>query len=123
MAAEGMRNFEPDALAFRARKERPRLEPIEEWVRERLDAYSARCVQTRRPLIDQMIAWVLAGQHKPVLVGRGRQWRKEQLSGEAVFQEMKSLLRQLPLLHEELGDPELVAVSVGVSGAPDPARD
>ena len=120
VAAAGMlvelarESFAEQARMFREQRKRPRLEPVEEWVRTSLERYRAVCVSTRRELVDRMIDWVRGGQYKYQLRRTARRWRTDKWSPEAVFDEMRGLLKRFPLDDEELGEEQVAGVAIGL---------
>lgn len=108
-----MEAFHDKAQTFRETRQRPRLTKAEDWVRERLEIYGRDCTDARRPLVEQMRDWVLAGQHKSIFLPVARRWRSEELRPEATFQEMKSVVRRFPIRREALGEETLVGVVDG----------
>ena len=111
---ESRQRFEPLAEQVREQRTQPRLDPTEEWVRASLERYRSTCREPRRPLVREMIDWVIAGQHKVQLRRRARLWKREKVEPESVFHEMKWLLRRFPVQEEDLGDPLVVGSVVGV---------
>ena len=110
---EARRSFTPLARLVREQRTHPSLSPVEDWVRAALEEYRSGCLWSRRPLLDSMLKWVLTGQQKGLLRRMAQVWRREELMPEAVFQEMRALLRRYPLLPEDMGEEEIVA---GVGG-------
>jgi len=110
---EARRRFAPLADQVREQRSQPRLDPTEEWVRSSLERYRAECRESRKPLVKDMIDWVLAGQHKAQLRRRARLWKREKVQPESVFHEMKWLLRRFPVQEEDLGEPLVVGSVVG----------
>jgi hypothetical protein len=116
--------FEPLANRVRQQRRQPRLDPTEEWVRSSLERYRKACVVSRRPVVADMIAWVLAGQHKVPLRRRARLWRRERLSPESVFSEMRYLVKRFPMVNEELDASEIVGAVLGIPpSGPEQPRD
>lgn len=115
--------FAPLAEQVREQRSQPRLDPTEEWVRASLERYRSVCRESRKPLVQDMIDWVLAGQHKVQLRRRARLWRREKVEPESVFHEMKWLLRRFPVQDEDLGEPLVVGSAVGVGWGRAPSTD
>lgn len=105
--------FGHETRVLREQRHHPVLSRLEQWVLDLLTNYrnSAGVVTTRREGVAKMIEWVRRGQYKRQLDGAARRWRAEELGGEAIFQEMKGLLRRFPLDTEEL-DADLVVGTV-----------
>ncbi|WP_158622354.1 helicase-related protein [Corallococcus sp. CA047B] len=111
--AEGARRlFSGVAEIVRAQRQKPALDKNEEWVLSSVDALRKGCDEARLATLDAMRQWILAGQYKPSLRLAAARWRKEQLLGEALFQQMEAMLR-FPLKNEFLGEEEMVGVVVG----------
>ena len=105
--------FEPAARTVRAQRSQPRLSSAELYVLSQLETYLDTCLETRKPLVREIIDWLRSGQAQSVLARRAKLWKREQLSAEVVFTECRALLAHLPKRTEELGDAEVVAASFG----------
>lgn len=113
LVEKARKGFEQEARLIREQRAQPTLDPVEEWLRRSLEAYRITCVVSRKGLCDEMVQWVLAGQHKNALKRAARGWRREELAGEALFQEMRGILRRYPLVNEDLGEVSVVGCVVG----------
>lgn len=105
--------FEPAARTVRAQRSQPRLSGAESYVLSQLETYLSTCLETRKPLVREIIEWLRSGQAQSVLARRAKLWKREQLGAELVFTECRGLFAQLPKRAEELGDAEVVAASFG----------
>ncbi len=112
MVEESRRLFSMQADNVRAQRQTPALDINEEWVRASLDALRTSADEERRGVLDAMVRWVLAGQYKTVLRLAATRWRKEQLTGEALFQQMTAMMR-FELKNEFLGEEQVVGAVVG----------
>ncbi|WP_141617243.1 helicase-related protein [Myxococcus sp. AB036A] len=115
LVEKARKGFEREARIIREQRAQPSLDPVEEWLQRSLEAYRRTCVASRKGLCDEMVQWVLAGQHKNALKRAARGWRREELAGEALFQEMRGILRRYPLVNEELGEVSVVGCVMGQS--------
>lgn len=113
LVEQARKGFEREARIIREQRAQPALDPVEEWLRRGLEEYRNTCVTSRKVLCDEMVQWILAGQHKNALKRVARGWRREELAGEALFQEMRGILRRYPLVKEELGEVSVVGCVVG----------
>jgi hypothetical protein len=109
--------FAAEARRLRAQRENPKLDPSEEWLLKLLERYRQECIEVRRSTVDRMIQWLLAGQYKNYLRPAAIRWRKEHLTGEAVYQQMLGMLR-FSLRDEVLGEEEIVGVVLGAGRHP-----
>lgn len=105
--------FHQQAVRVRGQRAQPRLDATEEWIRSRLEEYRRHCLATRQPLVDRMLAWVMAGQHKVQLRRRARIWKREKLPPDSVFHEMQGVLRKFPQFDDDLGEEEIVGSVLG----------
>ncbi|NTX51904.1 helicase-related protein [Myxococcus sp. CA039A] len=112
LAEEGRRLFSSLAENVRAQRQKPALNINEEWALSSVDALRKGSDEARLATLEAMRQWILAGQYKPSLRLAAARWRKEQLMGEALFQQMEAMLR-FPLKNEVLGEEEMVGVVVG----------
>ncbi len=117
LAEEVRERFVAEARRLRAQRENPKLDPSEDWLLKLLERYRQECIEARRSTVDRMIQWLLAGQYKNYLRPAAIRWRKEHLTGEAVYQQMLGMLR-FSLRDEILGDEEIVGVVLGSGGGP-----
>ncbi len=107
-------DFEPKAELFLRQRQHPRLAPTESWVLDQLERYREECVVTRQALVDDIKRWVLEGHAKPRVQRESRVWRRQKLSAESVFQELRSLYSRFPPQDEQLGEAQLVGGVLGV---------
>ncbi|RUO94169.1 hypothetical protein D7Y11_05940 [Corallococcus sp. AB018] len=114
LAEQARRHFSLLAENVRAQRHLPALNINEQWVLTSVDGLRKGCDEERLSRLDAMRQWILAGQYKTSLRLAAARWRKEQLSGEALFQQMEAMLR-FPLKNEFLGAEELVGVVVGAA--------
>jgi hypothetical protein len=116
MVEESRQLFSQQAENVRAQRQTPALDINEEWVRASLEALRMSADEERRGVLDDMRRWVLAGQYKTVLRLAAARWRKEQLTGEALFQQMAAMMR-FELKNEFLGEEEIVGAVTGTGVA------
>lgn len=109
--------FQERAKELRGQQIRPSLNPTEEWIRVRLEEYRANCPPARRPHVAEMLSWLMAGQQKATISRLAAPWRREDLTPEAVYDQMRSILRRFPVIPHDLGDMELIGSVFGVSAA------
>ena len=109
--------FQERAQELRGQQIRPSLNPTEEWIRVRLEEYRANCPPARRTHVAEMLSWLMAGQQKATISRLAAPWRREELTPEAVYDQMRSILRRFPVIPHDLGDMELIGSVFGVSAA------
>lgn len=107
------RIFEQDAQLFRQQQTRPRLSPTQEFALDQLRHYLQTCPPTRRPLVDQLIAWLRQGHASQQIDRSGRGWRREALSPLSVFNEMVPLYRRFPPAAELSEEVRTVGIIAG----------
>ena len=115
LVAGSRQRFQELADAVREQRAHPRLEASEEFVLNRLEEYSGKCVASRRDLVKQLIAWVRGGSAQVQLRRRARRWKKENLAAESVFNEAKVLFARFPADGDEVGEVEVVGAVSGFS--------
>lgn len=118
MVEESRKLFSVQAENVREQRQKPALDINEEWVRASLETLRASGDEERRGVLDAMLRWVLAGQYKTIFRLAAARWRKEQLTGEALFQQMAAMTR-FELKNEFLGEEEIVAAITGTGSRSD----
>ena len=114
MVEESRRLFSVQADNVKAQRQRPALDINEEWVRTSLESLRRGGDEERGRALEAMVHWVMAGQYKAILRLAAARWRKEQLTGEALFQQMEAMMR-FPLKNEFLGEEEVVGAVIGTA--------
>jgi hypothetical protein len=111
--------FRPMADTLRAQRQQPKLSAAEAYVLGQLESYRLTCLETRKPLVTELIQWVKEGQAQVLLTRRGPAWRKEKFTPEMVFDEVRGLAATHPYRPEELGDIQVVVSTFGMPVASD----
>jgi superfamily II DNA or RNA helicase len=118
LVTEGASDFGPQAELLRQQRMRPQLSRPEQYILRKLDEHALGLSALKRPAVDSVRAWVLAGQQRLRLQRMGRQWERIGLPASSVFQETWALFRRFPMRREDLGDVQLSGIVLGAGLKP-----
>jgi hypothetical protein len=112
---QARREFEPLAKAFEQQRAKPRLSGHEMFVLSSLEVLRTDAVPTLVPTLNRMEAWVLSGHAQAMLQKQARVWKREKLTPQLVFDELRPLLARFPMSGREATEPELIGALLSQS--------
>lgn len=106
------REFEPLASGFEQERVQPRLSAHEKFVTTALESLRRDAPEPILPTIERMLQWVLRGHAQAPLRKQATIWKREKLSPQMVFDELRPLLGRFPIPPRGEFEPELIAAMV-----------
>lgn len=106
------REFEPLAAVFEQERVQPKLSAHEKFVDTSLESLRRDAPETVLPTILRMQAWVLRGHAQAALRKQARIWKRQKLTPQQVFDELRPLLGRFPMPPRGDFEAELIAAVV-----------